>query len=258
MDPDRSFSATPRPGFLGFTSSVVDYDEVQTPRGTYDVDDDRTATQASQDAAELPLDLDDEVDRGADILLRLLRFPYSWEALIMEWYEVVSGYTLLSLWVEPMCKSVKADICGPLRNHDQSDVRNDNLHHEISRRLFRNTLNPLTMPGDCTFADFPFLFTGRNLRWEVIGLIFASIAAAMMTRSANSPALALIGGLDARRRTIEARRLVQVAETCLFFCQKTGNNTDLEMLLCFSSAHIRSVIDGDASLFSIFSLSNNY
>lgn len=238
-------SAAPGPGFLGLTSSCVEYVGAQKQHGIIDTEDneDENLINTSLENGDLPDYLEDQIDAGAAVLSHLQDFLL-FESLVCEWRLQIFGSNVFFTWINYVSNSIKELLYEPM--HPLTQAGNRSLPHNLSRWLFRNSLHPFRFDGHCTVKQFAALFTGESLRWQAVGIFFTAASIATITRVDTSPALLSIGGMDSRRRSVLARRLLEVGQTCLNFCDKIGHVTDPEIWLAFEIAHVSSVVEGDA------------
>ncbi len=244
----RNLAAAPGPGFLGLTSSSVEYVGAQKQHGIVDVEDneDDNPTHSSLENGDLPDYLEDQIDAGAAILSHLQDFPLL-EYLVCEWRSAIFGSSVFLTWIDYVSDSIKTLLYEPM--HSLNKAGNGSVPHKLSRWLFHNSLHPFKFNGHCTVKQFAALFTGEGLRWQAVGIFFTAASIATITRGETSPALGSIGGMNSRRRSVFARRLLEVGQTCLNFCEKIGHLTDPEIWLAFEIAHVSSVVEGDAGRF---------
>jgi hypothetical protein len=250
----RKALATPGPGFLGSTSSSADYIGAQRQHAFHDVAEDGDSAVAGFDSLELFLIYPQhQINAGAAVLAHFLEFPF-FESFINELRQNAIGVSLILPWISYICDSIKTDLYEPLlrsseRNGDGS-LQHDQLQEHLSRRLFHNTSGALEYDGYCSLEYFASLFTGQNLRWEAVGMLFTTVGLGAINARVNVRHLAPgSGGLSMRQRAILARRMLEGGQMCLFFCEKTGHMIDPEIWLSLELSHLASVVEGDSSMY---------
>ncbi len=242
MSGTRKGSSTPGPGFLGLTSSSV-YVDYGGPRqhGLRDVDKDDDLINGAVDAVTAPTYSQDQLNAGAAVLQQVFEYPL-FESLLDEYRRDAVGVNLISPWITFICDSIKTNLYEALQSCEETD--REILRYDLSHALFRNTSVALEYDGNCTLKYFASLFTGQNLRWEIVGLFFAGAGLGAITSRGRTRRPTT---MDTRHRSALARRMLEAGQVCLGFSEHIGHMVDPEMWLSLELAHLASVVDGDSS-----------
>ncbi|KAF2197230.1 hypothetical protein GQ43DRAFT_444426 [Delitschia confertaspora ATCC 74209] len=109
-----------------------------------------------------------QIQRGASILALLKDLP-TFDRYIDKWYT----YTRGSIVIEPMMKAWSAGVWSTYRQVLERQKPEELI--QFSTKVWTNTLKPIGMTQNTTPRQFQAMTTGENLRWEIVGLIFALV-----------------------------------------------------------------------------------
>lgn len=98
--------------------------------------------------------------------------------------------------------------------------------------IFANTGEPLELDEYVTAETLHKSFTGANLRWEILGLLFTYLAFGMQMTEGDTSQKVL------KRQEITSE-LVHASNVCVSFCDRAESLNDLLVWLCghFTSHH---------------------
>ncbi|KAI0872511.1 hypothetical protein GGS24DRAFT_434197 [Hypoxylon argillaceum] len=113
----------------------------------------------------------------------------------------------------------------------------------LSELLWRNTLTSIAVREDMDYKEWALQATGMNIRWEVIGLIAALIGQCATTLSRSDGLLAQHNAT----KPVLARKMSEIASTCLNFCRDCEALDDLFVWLLFENTGLTASIKGDGS-----------
>jgi hypothetical protein len=142
----------------------------------------------------------------------------------------------------PQCLlSIKRDLYDPFVKAKSGLAL---LH--ASEMLFKNSSKPLKMPLNMTFRQYHTLFTGENLRWEAIGMLFTAVglSASIMLAADATLELTKISSMDKRSL---AHRMLDASDTCIAFCEESGHLNDPGMWLIYENFLLMSLVNGDSN-----------
>lgn len=127
---------------------------------------------------------------------------------------------------------------------DQLDLRLGRRHVELSRALFENTASVLRDSDD--LIKWGDSFSGRNMRWETIGILFTYWAFGATCSSDTDPHITSQRPPhnDRRQLTLD---LKDCASTCITLCNAVDANNPLFVHLLYKHMLLESIIEGDAS-----------
>ncbi|KAI9736989.1 MAG: hypothetical protein M1834_000578 [Cirrosporium novae-zelandiae] len=114
-----------------------------------------------------------------------------------------------------------------------------------SEAICRNSVQPFEVNEGTTVQEFIASFTGQNLRWEIMGMIF-TLSGLVMTTFIDRNKLPIKGepqGLD-RKKFIT--QMEGAAEFCIHFSQSVGSVNDLLVWLLYEHFVLLSMFHGDS------------
>ena len=227
--------------FLGPTSYSAVFSEDRTVNG---VDSPFKEEWLEKGAADCITFREGRVEEGAKMLASLVDFPL-FESMIEKWQDDVHGATTLCPWVVTCVASVRAELFEPLLQ--QSREQWEPVLNRFSNKLFHNGLKPLNVNGTWTLDEYKMSFNGSKIRWETLGIFFTAVGLAAMKRAPQrvEHLLSREGNMVA---DVLARRMIDLSQSCLKFCEEAGHLNDPEIWISFELALLTSVIEGDASM----------
>ena len=231
---ERPSFSSPGLGFLGPTSFSADYIEDKSLKGLNDQPQENLTTSNGGNRRVYSPGRDSQVQKGANCLA-LLQNMDTYKTLIDKWNTSVE-LSMIAPWIRACQSSVEADVYHHLANPVG--------RHIYAAKVFENSLRPLATRREHTMDDFAALMTGRNLRWEAIGMYLTAVGLAALTVNDAG---------QAGRRTQEARyylakQMLEASDVCISFCEELGQLTDPGLWLTVENTHLCSVLEGDASM----------
>ncbi|KAI9745719.1 MAG: hypothetical protein M1818_001255 [Claussenomyces sp. TS43310] len=110
--------------------------------------------------------------------------------------------------------------------------------------LFKNTARPLEVPSYTEAADFHKLFTGPNLRLEIIGVLCAIAARSCVFRLGEDV-------FDGNHATLSAAQfkeeMVRASDSCVEACKTVCSGNDIYLWLLHESVLLSGRMWGDSS-----------
>lgn len=177
--------------------------------------------------------------KTAEHVERYLReFPWpGLKSLVAQWRATGSNLALAELITDSCIDAVEIIL----------DQTNNSLpwNREFERSLLRNSQRGLALSTTSTISDFILQFTGRNIRWETIGVFFAAVVRASF-ETAVFPRLYQVSSqrVDLISRTVEL--LDALTEMCLSFdCMD-----ELRLILQYENFIAHSYVAGIRCKFS--------
>ena len=110
--------------------------------------------------------------------------------------------------------------------------------------ITRNTARPLKVPSDMLASEFHTLFTGRNLRWEILGLVMILAASNSQFTDPNDPVFALEDGSRVNKDQF-IEDMIHASNDCISLCQVHGAVNDIMVWLLYSNMLVVSNFYGD-------------
>jgi hypothetical protein len=116
--------------------------------------------------------------------------------------------------------------------------------YPLYAEITRNSARPMKIPSDMRPSEFHLLFTGKNLRWEILGLILAVAGNHAQFTSPNDPLFILEDGKQMKREEF-IEDVMYATDTCINICQKHGAVNELMTCLVYINLMVVSSFYGD-------------
>jgi hypothetical protein len=118
---------------------------------------------------------------------------------------------------------------------------------DLGSRITQNTATQsVKVEANMTTDQFCHLFTGANLRWEFVGVIFALAGLGASVSSRGTPLLSL-NGKDELSADAFAREMAAASHACIEICRQYENVNDLVVWLNYTYFVLASNIMGETS-----------
>lgn len=122
-----------------------------------------------------------------------------------------------------------APIVGPLIISAIPQLRKDieQLHsagsdkYALYAEITRNSARPMKVPAGMRPSEFPTLFTGKNLRWETLGLVLILAGTQAQFTPPTDPIFTLEGGKQINKDEF-IEDVMHATNTCINICQTHG------------------------------------
>lgn len=111
-----------------------------------------------------------------------------------------------------------------------------------ARVLLENTHRPIRVHRHSTPSEYLSQMSGRNIRWESLGIFLAAASRAALDTSSFGP---LYNSDEGRRGLIKA--LTYIGDCCLETCLALDCLNDLQLVLQYENLIVHSQVDGDQS-----------
>jgi hypothetical protein len=149
-------------------------------------------------------------------------------------------HRLSSAFVGPLIFTLIPQLRADL---EQLNAPSSNLA-QLYLDMTKNTAKPLITPPDMLPSEFHTLVTGKNLRWETLGLIISIAASNAQYSSPDDPMFTLEDGskLDKDEFTED---MIQASNDCITLCQAHGAVNDIMVWLLVGNMHVISNLYGD-------------
>lgn len=131
---------------------------------------------------------------------------------------------------------------------DLSTPSNDTTQR--ARALLENSHRPLIFHKHSTPSEYLQQMSGKNLRWESLGIFLTAASRAALDTSSFAP----LYNSDERRRGL-IKALMYIGDCCLETCLSLDCLNDLQLVLQYENLIVHSQVDGDQSKFFLFFLS---
>jgi chromatin structure-remodeling complex subunit RSC3/30 len=237
----NALSPGPQLSLLGPTSYSAVFSEDRTINGD---NSPFREEWIENETTDYPSFREGRVEEGAKMLASLKDFPL-FESMIQKWQDDVHGATMFCPWIMTCVASVRAEIYEQLMQ--QPKEQQEPVLIRLSNKLFYNSLTPLKVDGTWTVDDYAMSFNGLKIRWETVGMFFTAVGLAAMKRAPQrvEQIFARAGNMVPEAL---ARRMIDLAQSCLTFCEEAGHLNDAEIWIRYELTLLTSVIEGDASM----------
>lgn len=216
-----------RTGFLGPTSYSAVYTENPTILNTPDIED-----------APLPAVSADKLQQGAEVLSMLRDIPI-YRRFTARWFELCDGIIVIQpvfrIWLDDLWSEFGQVL---------EEGRPEQLL-ALSELVFRNTQSPMKVHGGMTAREWAQLASGRNLRWEVVGVILTLVGLVAINLSDWDGIFESIRERYVDRATF-AERMRKASEYCLCFCYESEVLNDVYVCFMFEDLILVECLKGDA------------
>lgn len=118
----------------------------------------------------------------------------------------------------------------------------------IYNQITAATSHSLRLSSDTSPDEFYSLFTGENLRWEFVGLIFALAGNSVRCRYDETHIVDLGNGEEMDASTF-AKEMVLASNACIEICRQYEHVNDLVIWLYKSHLYLGSEVMGETSVF---------
>ncbi|KAM0255610.1 hypothetical protein ACHAQJ_005615 [Trichoderma viride] len=237
----------PNPGFLGVPSHASIFNQVSSRASTGMVvaqHDESVQLTMSSPPADAIVD-QATFDRANHALSLLDQLQISGLAsLVRFWLKKGVNLALAEPFVET-CVDAAVDwreLSTPAGN-DARDASIGICHR--AKVLLENTHRPLAVHRHSTAFEYLSQMSGKNLRWESLGIFLAAASRAALDTSSFAP----LYNSDERRRGL-IKALTYIGDCCLETCLALDCLNDLQLVLQYENLIVHSQVDGDQSYHS--------
>ncbi|KAL2868408.1 putative C6 transcription factor [Aspergillus lucknowensis] len=221
------------PGYLGSTS----FSAVLTEH--------RTDISFEEDSAATGGVLVKPIDRfrlqsGLEVLKFLHRSTIC-DTLIRKFYAGHLMAVVSNIVMEAILKSLRRVF----DSLDSSQNLETQLQDLVSQ-IFRSSAHPLTSHSSMTVEEYCGMFTGKNLRWEAVGIVLATSGIAMMSTADTDPDFSRVAP-DAQARDMLRAQVIEASNICLGFCDTPASVNELLGFYQYNDMLLRTQYYGDTS-----------
>lgn len=183
----------------------------------------------------------DRIQSGVDALLFLYNLKIR-QKLIDRFYYRTWNVVVPRVMIEAIMKSINEIF----DNMNPNDLRPQ--LQDLATKVFKNTSLSMTAHTSMTIEEYCASFTGPNLRWEVLGIIFSLCGQQLVVTPDDDPEFAQeTDDPGAKDRLLEQ---VTVASTiCLGFCDQASSANEILAFLQYNDVMLRTQQYGDSSTF---------
>ncbi|PVI00547.1 hypothetical protein DM02DRAFT_388285 [Periconia macrospinosa] len=218
--------------FLGSTSyASVFVEERPLPESIHEQPPERITATPS-----LPADQSNTGSRhcrmsiGTTILSKLSHFSFFKRAVERYFWESTGASC-----IGPLVTSALPQLSRDLERLDS---------YTACAEITRNTVNPLKVPSNMVASEFYTLFTGPNLRWEILGLVMVLAASGAQYTSPDDPIFDLEGGGRINKDAF-VEDMIHASNDCINLCKVHGAVNDIIVWLLYHNMLVKSNFYGD-------------
>jgi hypothetical protein len=117
--------------------------------------------------------------------------------------------------------------------------------HALAQKITRNTHKPLQVPPGMHASTFSTLFTGDNLRWEFLGLVFSWAGLSLSMCLLNGKGSATTP--DGTSKTSFSQLLTACSDACITLCRQNSHTNDLLSWCLYENLILLTFQHGEAS-----------
>ena len=217
-----------RTGFLGPTSYSAVYTENSNILETPVVDD----------VPDLPAISASKIQQGAEVLSLLKDMPI-YKQFTERWFEICDGHIVMQpvfrIWIDEMWNEFGQILV----------EGNPHKLQSLSEQVWRNTRRPMKVQGTMTAVEWAKSASGRNLRWEVVGIMLSTVGIIAINLSNWDTIFDSLreGFID---RATFSERMRKASEFCLCFCYESEVLNDIYVSFMFKDLVLVECLKGDA------------
>lgn len=199
--------------------------------------------------------LDQEVAQGADTIhsqiteerivagmavLKLLMEVPNMGDIIHKYHDISYTYMVPAPFTEACVASIQEVFHSPRGRPKTKQLRKHVLD------IFENTCKPLKQFPSTRAKDYHTVFTGPNLRWEIIGFVLAMLGLALKY-GVNTENEAHSGGFLAQGLKLTTHRILEAVEYCTTVCRDCNSVNHQALWLLYGDACLKSHVFDDMS-----------
>ncbi|KAJ2985397.1 hypothetical protein NUW58_g5552 [Xylaria curta] len=219
------------PGFFGATNFMCIFSENLSKLGV-------VSTELEGPELPRPTISNDQIVRGSQIISFLKDSSFVHD-FVSRSFDIGDGVN--NICIEPVMKQWLLKLWA--HHGDTLKKGSPEKLRRLSELLWRNTLTSIFVKEGMDYKAWALQATGMNIRWEVIGLIAALIGQCATTLSRSDLLLAQHNV----SKPMLARKMSEIASTCLGFCHDCEALDDLFVWLLIENCVLTASLKGDGS-----------
>lgn len=119
---------------------------------------------------------------------------------------------------------------------------------ELATQIFQNSSRPMTTHRSMTVEQYCSSFTGRNFRWEALGIIFVLCGQQLVFTPDNDPLIPR-GAEDSQARDRLLEQVTVASTQCIGFCDQVSSVNEILAFLQYNDVKLRTQQYGDSSMY---------
>lgn len=192
----------------------------------------------TEQLTNLPPTHPDLIKRGADVLALFQDMP-RYRRFTQRWLD----YSESSIVLQPIFQTW-FDVMWTEFEDVWTNPQPERLH-ALSEMVWRNTRRPVEMHGNMTPLEWARTGTGRNLRWEIIGIILSLVGLVAVNLSDWDSIFDDIRETVVDRVTF-AERMRKASELVLCFCYECESLNDHYICFMYEGLMLIELLKGDS------------
>lgn len=223
-----------RSGFLGPTAYSAVYTEASRSLNVIEPD---TAADLD-DSSHLPPVSAKKIRQGAEVLAMLRDMPI-YQRFTQRWFDLSDGLVVMQpvfkIWIDELWSEFGRIL---------TEAKPEQLV-SLSEMVWRNTRRPLKVHGNMNAREWAKSASGRNLRWEVVGIILSLVGLVAVNLSNWDSIFDSLRETFVDRATF-AERMRKASEFCLCFCYECEVLNEVYACFMYEDLILVECLKGDA------------
>jgi hypothetical protein len=182
---------------------------------------------------------EEQIVAGMDVLKLFLELP-DMVALIKRAYDLCFTYMVPRSITMACVMSIHEILHGPAGKPGKKQLR------RLVLSICENTYKPLTLFPSIKAKDYHTLFTGPNLRWEVVGYILGLLGRSLQLDFKRGGEIYSVSLRKEAWRS-KARHMLEAVEYCNTICDSENSVSHQSLWLLYGEVHLKIVVFGDMS-----------
>jgi hypothetical protein len=235
---NMSFFRDSKTGFLGPTS----YNAVFTENpGSLSVI--QEPYESSDDPVQLAPISPEKIQQGAEVLSMLRDIPI-YQRFTQRYFDICDGIVVMKpayrIWIDELW----SEFGRLLQEGNPEQLRS------LSELVWRNTRRPMKIHSQMTAREWAKSASGRNLRWEVVGVILSLVGLIAVNLSNWDSIFDSIREKYVDRGTF-TERMRKASDICACFCYASETLNDIYVCFMYEDLVLLECVKGDARKFTI-------
>lgn len=231
----------------GRASPVTDNEYMGSTSFSAVIDDDRDVvnrhiSQPSKEKAihgmgSCPTISEEQIVAGMGVLGLFIEVPDIGD-VIRRYHNVTFAYMVPPPITEACAASIQEVFHGAAGKPSRKQLR----RHVLD--ICDNTNRPLMLFPPVPASEYHTLFTGPNLRWEVVGFVLAMLGLALKYNARRGTEIHLAPSREQIWKPI-AKRILEAVEYCATVCESCNSTSHQALWLLYCQAHLKNEVLGD-------------
>ena len=224
--------------FLGSTSfsAVIDDDRDVVDRHTSQFPNQGISQEVDNCRSEIT---EEQIVAGMGVLQLLMEVPNMGD-IIHQYHNISYTYMVPAPFTEACVASMQETFHGPAAKPKKKQLRKHVLD------IFENTHKPLKLFPSIKAKEYHTLFTGPNLRWEIVGFVLCMLGVSLRY-DVRTGSEAHTVGLPMQRSKPIMYRILEAVAYCTTVCQACNSVSHQALWLLYGDTCLKKLVFGDMS-----------